>query len=161
SASLVALFVGTAAALAEAPDAVPARRVVILSGAEVMLPASQVLDGEIRQVLSESGLGPLEFYSEGMDAYRFHTQEFEGEFASFLLRKSGERQPALVFVLTDMALDFLIKYRAHLWPYSPVVFTNVDPKFFQGKTRPDWVTGIVDDQDFNETVDLARKLQPD
>jgi signal transduction histidine kinase len=152
-----------AAALASGPDpvSVPARRVLILSGAEVMLPAGQVVDSAIRQILSDSALGPLEFYSEGMDAYRFHTEQFESEFASFLQRKYGQRQPSLVFALTDLALEFLIRYRSQLWPDSPVVFTNVDPKYLQDKSRPEWATGIVDLEDFTGTANLARVLQPD
>jgi signal transduction histidine kinase len=135
-------------------------RVVILSGAEVMLPASQALDGAIRQVLTDSGLGPIEFYSEGLDAYRFRSEEYERELAPFLSRKYAEREPVLVFALTDMALDFLLRYRGALWPNASVVFTNVDPKFFAGRPRPPWVTGIADDEDFTATVDLARALQP-
>ena len=162
----VNVFIGLACAAAAfaagpEPDAVPARRVLILSGAEVMLPAGQVVDGAIRQVLSEGGLGPLEFYSEGIDAYRFHTEEFENELASFLQRKYGERKPALVFALTDLALDFLIRYRSQLWSDSPVVFTNVDPKYLQSPNRPEWATGIVDVEDFTGTANLARVLQPD
>jgi signal transduction histidine kinase len=162
-ASVVLLFVSSAAAFASGPelDSVSARRVLILSGAEVMLPAGQVVDGAIRQVLSESGLGPLEFYSEGMDAYRFHTEQFEDELAPFLQQKYRARKPALVFALSDLALDFLIRYRSQLWPDSPVVFTNVDPKYLQSQNRPEWATGIIDVEDFTGTASLARVLQPD
>jgi signal transduction histidine kinase len=135
-------------------------RVVILSGAEVMLPASQSLDGAIRQVLADSGLGPIEFYSEGLDAYRFHSEQYERELAPFLSRKYAEREPVLVFALTDTALDFLIRYRNSLWPDASVVFTNVDPAFFAGRPQPPWVTGIADDEDFTATIGLARALQP-
>lgn len=125
-----------------------------------MLPAGQLLDGAIRQVLTDAGLGPIEFYSEGLDSYRFRSEGYERELAPFLSRKYAERDPVLVFALTDMALDFLIRYRNDLWPHAAVVFTNVDAKFFDHRARPDWVAGIFDDEDFTETVDLARKLQP-
>lgn len=138
-----------------------ARRIIILSGAEVMLPAGQAVDGAIRKDLSASDLGPLEFYSEGLDSYRFHSEDYERELASFLRRKYGQRDPALVFALTDIALDFLLQHRGELWPNAPIVFTNVDPKYFENRIRPPWVSGIVDDEDFTETVDLARRLQPD
>ncbi len=137
-----------------------ARRIVILSGAEVMLPAGQALDGAIRKDLSAADLGPLEFYSEGLDSYRFRSEGYERELASFLRRKYEAKDPALVFALTDIALDFLLRYRDDLWPNSPIVFTNVDPKYFDGRSRPAWVTGIVDDEDFTQTVELARRLQP-
>ena len=146
-----------AAGVAEGPP----RRVVILSGAEVMLPAGQIVDGVIRRALGEAGLGPIEFYTEGLDAYRFRSEGYERELAPFLRRKYAERQPAVVFALTDMALDFLIRYRSELWSDSAVVFTMVDPKFFENRARPAWVTGFVDEDDFTETVGLARKLQPD
>src|SRR5262249_8312940 len=78
-----------------------------------------------------------------------------------LLSKYADRQPALVFALSDIALDFLVKYRAQLWPFSPVVFTNLSPDYFDTRRRPEWVTGIVDQEDFSPTVELALKLQPD
>jgi signal transduction histidine kinase len=159
SSALIPLFSATAISGAETPG--QPLRVVILSGAEVMLPAGQVVDGVIREALSDAGLGPIEFYTEGLDAYRFRSEEYESELAPFLRRKYAERQPALVFALTDMALDFLIRYRSELWPDSAVVFTMVDPKFFESRSRPAWVTGFVDEDDFTETVGLARKLQPD
>jgi signal transduction histidine kinase len=158
SSALVLLLSSVRAVRAETASA--PIRVVILSGAEVMLPAGQVADGAIREGLSNAGLGPIEFYSEGLDAYRFRSEEYEREIAPFLRRKYAERQPALVFALTDTALDFLIRYRGELWSDSAVVFTNVDPKYFENRPRPPWVAGIVDDEDFTATVDLARKLQP-
>jgi signal transduction histidine kinase len=138
-----------------------ARRILILSGAEVMLPAGQAIDAAIRKDLSAAGLGPLEFYSEGLDSYRFHSEAYERELATFLGRKYAEREPAVVFALTDIALDFLLRYHGELWPDSPIVFTNVDPRYFDARSRPPWVTGIVDDEDFTQTVALARRLQPD
>ncbi len=156
---LIALFGSflAAAALGEGT----ARRILILSGAEVMLPAGQAVDGAIRKDLSAASLGPLEFYSEGLDSYRFRSEGYERELASFLRRKYEAKQPALVFALTDIALDFLLRYRGELWPDAPIVFTNVDPKYFEARGRPSWVTGIVDDEDFTQTVALARRLQPD
>jgi len=159
AAAVLLLAVGSEG-LARADAPAKPLRVVILSGAEVMLPAGQVVDGVIRRVLGDAGLGPIEFYAEGLDAYRFRSEEYEPELAPFLRRKYAERPPALVFALTDMALDFLVRYRSELWPDSPVVFTMVDPTFFDRRPRPAWVTGILDDEDFTETADLARKLQP-
>jgi signal transduction histidine kinase len=157
----LAVLAFTTASSATAQVAEAPRRVVILSGAEVMLPAGQAQDAAIRQGLSEAGLGPLEFYSEGLDAYRFHTEAYEEELVPFLRKKYDAREPSLVFALTDIALDFLMRNRDRLWPNAPVVFTNVDSTYFDGRPRPDWTTGIFDDEDFTATADLARRLQPD
>ncbi|MGE5413488.1 MAG: ABC transporter substrate binding protein [Syntrophomonadaceae bacterium] len=138
-----------------------ARRVIILTGTDVMLPASQTEDGVIRRILSDANIGAIEFYSEGLDAYRFHTADYEREFAAFLSRKYREKEPDLVFALTDLALGFLTKSRNDLWPHAPVVFTSVDRNYFQDRSRPTWATGILDDDSVAETVALARRLQPD
>lgn len=159
--ALVGVFLllgfGTAAFAAEPP---PARRVLILTGAEVMLPANAVEDAAIRRVVSEGGAGPLEFYSEGLDAYRFQSEDYEPQFLTFLQQKYGKKEPALVFALTDMALQFLMRHREELWPDASVIFLNVDPKLFDGRSIPPWATGIFDEEDFTGTVNLARRLQP-
>jgi signal transduction histidine kinase len=136
-------------------------RVVILSGTEVMLPASQVEDAAIRRTLTDAGLGPIEFYSEGMDAYRFRGEDFEPELVPFLQHKYGEKEPDLVFAITGIALTFLERYRELLWPNSPVVFTNVDQAYFDDRKRPSWATGVLDNDSVDGTVALARTLQPD
>jgi len=159
SSALLLLFSATGSSAAETSG--QPLRVVILSGTEVMLPASQVEDATIRQVLTEAGLGPIEFYSEGMDAYRFRSEDFEPQLVPFLQHKYGEKEPDLVFALTGIALTFLEKYRDQLWPNSPVVFTNVDQDYFQTRKRPPWATGVLDDDSVDGTVALARRLQPD
>ena len=135
------------------------RRVVILSDTEVVHPANHLQDLTIRKTLSEAGLGPIEFYSEGLDAYRFHSADFESEFAPFLIRKYRGREPSLVFVLGEIPLMFLIRNREHLWPNAPVVFTQVESKFLETVPRPAWATGIIDDEEFVETARLALRLQ--
>ena len=137
-----------------------ARRVVILTGTEVMLPASQVEDGVIRQILSGAPAGPIEFYSEGLDAYRFDTAEYEREFAAFLSRKYRDKEPDLIFALSDPALEFLTRNRGELWPHAPVVFTSVDRNYFQDRPRPSWATGILDYDSIGRTIALGRQLQP-
>jgi len=143
-----------------AEDSPRARRVVILTGAEVMLPASQVADAEIRRVLSESDAGPFEIHSEGLDAFRFRAEGYDGEFAAFLARKYGETEPALVIAFTELALDFLARHRDRLWPHAPVIFIAVEPSYFASHPRPDWVTGLLNDDDMTETLELARSLVP-
>jgi signal transduction histidine kinase len=153
------LFSAVRADCAEAP-AKPIR-IVILSGTEVMLPANQVEDSTIRRALTDAGLGPIEFYSEGMDAYRFRTEEFEPELMPFLRSKYQEKEPDLVFALSEIALSFLERYRDRLWPHAPVVFTGVDQAYFDDHVRPFWATGLLDDDSVTGTVELARRLQPD
>lgn len=155
---LAVVCVGLLASSAAAAQG--ARRIVILSGTEVMLPASQAADAEIRRVLSESDAGPFEVHSEGMDAFRFRSEGYDDELAAFLERKYGEKEPDLVFAFTEIAVDFLARHRHRLWPHAPVVFIAVEPSYFASHPRPDWITGVLSDDDMSETLALARRLLP-
>jgi signal transduction histidine kinase len=128
---------------------------------EVMLAASQSMDGAIRKHLAEANLGPFDFYTEGIDAYRFHSEEYERELASFLASKYRDRKPVLIFALTEIALDFILRSRDRLWPDVPVVATSVDPKYLENWNRPPLVAAIGQDEDFTDTALLVRALQPD
>jgi signal transduction histidine kinase len=128
---------------------------------EVMLAATQSMDGAIRKHLAEANLGPFDFYTEGIDAYRFHSEEYERELASFLASKYRDRKPVLIFALTEIALDFILRNRDRLWPDVPVVATSVDPKYLESWNRPPWVAAIGQSEDFTDTALLVRALQPD
>ena len=158
--SIALLLLGSIALGVGSEASTHQRRVIILTGTEVMLPVSQIEDAVIRQMLSKADLGPIEFYSEGMDSYRFHSEDFEAQLVAFLERKYAETKPDLVFALEDTALGFLVRNRQRLWPDAPVVFTNVDQAYFQTRSRPSWATGVLYDDSVTETVDLARRLQP-
>ena len=160
SSTILALVAASAAAAADSPPP-PARRVVILTGTEVMLPASQVADAEIRRVLTASDAGPFEIHSEGLDAFRFHSEGYGDEYAAFLERKYAEKEPELVFAFTELAVDFLARHRDRLWPHAAVVFIAVEPSYFEHRVRPSWVTGVFSDDDMTETLELARRLLPD
>ena len=139
----------------------PPRRVVILSGTDVMLPASLIQDSIVRQVLSPpGGTEAIEFYSEALDAFRLPSEEYEPELVSFLERKYRKRPPDLVIAITELSLRFLERYRDKLWPQTPVVFSSVNRFSFEKHPVTPWATGILEDVDPEGTIRLARILQP-
>ncbi len=158
--SLSLWVLGLAAAPASAAPAPEARRVVILTGTDVMHPASLVEDGTIRSVLSSAGIGSIEFHSEGLDAYRFRSADYEQELIAFLQRKYRERRPDVVFALGELATSFLLNERDRIWPGAPVVFTSVAEEHLRGRDLPSWTTGFLEHSDAAGTVRLAQRLQP-
>src|SRR5215831_6922268 len=139
----------------------PPRRVVILSGTDVMLPASLIQDSIVRQVLSPpGGTEAIEFYSEALDAFRLPSEEYEPELVSFLERKYRKRPPDLVIAITELSLRFLERYRDKLWPQTPVVFSSVNRFSFEKHPVTPWATGSLEDVDPEGTIRLARILQP-
>src|SRR5262245_28040654 len=88
------------------------RRVVILTGTDVMLPASLVQDRIIRDTFARSLTDePVEFYSEAVDAFRLPSEEYEPELVAFFERKFAKRPPDLVVAISEGALAFLEKHR--------------------------------------------------
>jgi signal transduction histidine kinase len=150
---------GTTPAVAADPVEVP-RRVVILSGTDVMLPASLVEDGIVRTTLSNTEGLSVELYSEGLDAFRFRSEEYESELVAFFRRKYGERSPDVVVALSDAALAFLIRHRTRLWPEAPVVFSSVERDFLDRQPLPPWATGVLEEMDVAGTIALAERLRP-
>ncbi len=155
----VLIAIGVAAAAFAGGRAGP-RRVVILSGTDVMLPASLVEDGIIRTTLARAIEGPIEFYSEGLDAFRFRSEEYEPQLVSFFQDKYRGREPDVVIALSEPALTFLMNHRSRLWAGSSVVFSSVRREFFDGQSPPAWATGVYEYADVAGTIELAGRLQP-
>src|SRR5262245_981752 len=138
------------------------RRVVILSGTDVMLPASLVQDRIIRETFARSLTDePVEFYSEAVDAFRLPSEEYEPELVAFFERKFAKRPPDLIVATSEGSLGSLEKHRERLWKETPVVFSSVNPFYLRGRKPPLWSTGIMEDVDVEGTVRLAQSLQPE
>jgi len=134
--------------------------VIILSGTDIMLPASLVLDGAIRQALARPEVGQIEIFSEALDAFRFRGGDFEPQLVDFFERKYRDRAPSVVVALSEVALGFVMRHRDRLWPEAPVVFSSVPPEFMAGIPVPAWSTGIYEGVDAAETLGFIARLQP-
>ena len=69
--------------------------------------------------------------------------------------------PSVVVALSEVALGFVIRHRARLWPESPVVFSSVAPDSMAEVHVPAWSTGIYEGVDAAGTLDLIARLQPE
>ena len=67
----------------------------------------------------------------------------------------------LIFVVSRLAFNFVIKNGDALFPGTPVVFTSVNIRNIQGLSLKSNVTGIAVKRDIRNTLDVALRLQPD
>jgi signal transduction histidine kinase len=106
----------------------------------------------------EAGLGqPLDFYSEHIDAARFNDPSYATAFRDFLRVKYLGKRFDLVIGIQDVATAFIDRFRAELFPETPVVFyVNAPP----ARRLPD-ATGVVTPFEVASTLELAIALQPD
>jgi len=63
-------------------------------------------------------------------------------------------------VVSNITLQFVLDHRDELFPGVPIVFTGVDHREVEGKEMPSDVTGLWMAWDYQQTLELALRLQP-
>jgi PAS domain S-box-containing protein len=106
--------------------------------------------------------GPVDFHT----SYLTHSQDpdrekhHEESLAETMRREYAGIKLDLVIAVAPPALLFSIEYRDKIFPGTPIVFTQVGTRQFQGKSWPG-VTGLTVPVGIGETIDLALRLHPD
>jgi signal transduction histidine kinase len=108
-------------------------------------------------LLLDNGLNRrLDYHAEYLDAGRFADPAYPEAFRDFLRLKYQGLEFDLIVAMQDVAVQFLRRHRADLFPGTPVVYLARNPV---SPSLPN-STGIVADIDFASTVTLARALHP-
>jgi PAS domain S-box-containing protein len=135
--------------------------VLIIHSNESVLPATVIVDENIRKGMRSDAPYRLEFFSEFMDAARFPRPEQEARIEVFLREKYAPLPIDLVITTGPQALDFLMRRRASLFPQAPVLFSGVSDDAPVLQNLPSGVSGVVSRLDPVQTLELALRLQPD
>src|SRR5262245_65397601 len=86
------------------------RRVVILSGTDVMLPASLIQDRIIRETFARSLTDePVEFYSEAVDAFRLPSEEYAPELVACFEGKFWRGARDIRCAISEVASGLLVE----------------------------------------------------
>ena len=132
------------------------RKVLVLYSTGRDAAISVTGERELPRILDNALTRRLDYHSEYIDAGRFPDPSYEAGFSDFLRVKYAGLRFDLVFAILDVSIQFLEKYRAELFPDTPVVFfarTRVAPELPNS-------TGLIGEVDFARTVTLARSLHP-
>ena len=132
------------------------RKVLVLYSTGRDAAIAQASERELPRRLDEGLDRHLDFHSEYIDAGRFTDQAYQAGVRDFLRLKYAELRFDLVIGILDVSIQFLEKYRAELFPDTPIVFfarTYVTPKLPNS-------TGLTGEVNFAETVTLARAIHP-
>jgi signal transduction histidine kinase len=136
-------------------------RVLVLYWDNKDFPGNVKFDESFKAALQQSPYSrKLEYYPEYMETTRFpgKRQDF---FRDYLVKKYEGRSIDLVVASADLPLNFLLQYRADLFPNAPIVFlaTSLPPGKEILSSGPG-MTGIIHQSTYRETLDLALKLHP-
>ncbi|HEY8245535.1 MAG TPA: ATP-binding protein [Casimicrobiaceae bacterium] len=125
------------------------------------MPAAASRAQALRRALTAHSPRIVDVTMESLDATRYGTPELEGAFLELMKAKYTGVQVDAIVAIGSFGLDFALKYRAELWSDAPIVYQvmSSDPPF--GEPHPPRVTGILAYPEADESLALARRLQPD
>jgi signal transduction histidine kinase len=92
---------------------------------------------------------------------RFPDDRHQQKLMDYLQVKYADRRIDLIFVVSPLALNFLIQHGEKLFRGIPAVFTPVDVRRIHKLFLTPNITGIAIKHDIRDTIDLALQLQPD
>ena len=113
-----------------------------------------------RSALNTGSTAPISVYAEHLDRSRFGGPQHD-ELARMYLRDKFSKTPIGVVVAQGAgALEFLIRWRAELWPRAPIVFAGVDEATVARLPLPVDATGVTYRLAFRDAITSARILVP-
>ena len=126
-----------------------------------LTPAIVAVDTAIRSTIEPRSPVPVTFYTEYLDLNLFDGDVPQPELRALLRRKYATRPIDLIMAGGSRSLRVALHNRKDLFSSAPVVFVSVDPKAAADLRLDADVTGTWLHMGWTETLDLARRLQPD
>lgn len=102
----------------------------------------------------------IEYYPEYLETNRFPGERQLAIMHAFLREKYRDQTIDVLVANSDTGLDFFLKYRRDLFPSSPIVFVATRNPLTEQHANGPGVTGIINLNPYNETIDLALRLHP-
>ncbi len=158
--SLACLFMSPGLPVARAAEPTSPRAVLVLYWYGKDFPSNVAFEQSFQAALSSAPAGSVEYYAEYLESNRFQGEKQSLLLRNYLRQKYSDRKIDVVIAVSSPALNFLLKYRNDLFPRAPIVFNTISrPELSDEAARPG-VTGVVVDNVFRNTLDVALKLHP-
>src|SRR5262245_20206638 len=143
------------------PTQPPGRRVLLLFTEPRLTPALIKVDAALRGTIESQSPVPVSVYTEYLDTNMFDGEVPLAELRELLRRKYATRPPDVILAAGSRALRIALHNRAALFSSAAVVFIAVDPVAAADLQLDADVTGTWLHLGWGETLDLARRLQPE
>jgi hypothetical protein len=136
-------------------------RVLLLYSEPRLTPAIVQVDTVLRSTLEAQSPRPVFFHTEYLDLTLFEGVVPAAELRGLLRRKYAARPIDVIVAAGSRSLRIALHNRADLFGGAPVVFTAVDPSAAADLRLEGDVTGTWLHLGWSETLEVARRLQPD
>jgi len=140
--------------------AAPPKRILALYWYDRAFPGDVAFDRSFQAVLQSAPAGSIEAYTEYVNSNRFPGEHQSEVLHDYLRKKYAGRPIDVVVAVSDVSLEFLLKYRDDLFPHTPIVFVAVKRPATNEPASGPGLTGIVQGGGYKETLDLALRLHP-
>jgi len=134
------------------------KRILVLYWYNKDFSSNVIFDRSFQVSLKSAPAGSLEYYTEYVESDRFPGENQYEALHDYLRQKYANRPIDVVVAVSDVPLEFLLKYRDNLFTQTPIVFTAV--KRPTNETSGPGITGIVLGSGYKRTLDLALRLHP-
>lgn len=161
AALLVVCVLGLLPTTLYARQSAPTKRVLVIYWDTKDIPPNVSFDQSFQEALHSDPALKVEYYAEYLDTTRFPGENQEAFLYNYLRQKYAGHDIDVVVASPDPSLDFLLKYRADLFPNCPVVAVTISRPPSESISAGPGLTGIVRASTHRKTLDLALKLHPD
>src|SRR5262245_948241 len=152
----ICVWAGAAAAAERSP-----KRIVLISWYGRESTPNAVMDDALRRAVRSAPRRSLEYYAEYLEDSRFPGEDQSRVLRDYLVRKYASRPVDVVVAQTQPVLSFLLKYRAEIFPDAAIVYNTFSRPVFDDPEIARNATGVIGDNVFRKTLDLALGLHPD
>ena len=143
-----------------AASAPSVRRVLALYWYPSDHPVSVTFDRQFQTVLKGQSAVTIERYAEYFESMRFPGDAQARIMRDYLRQKYADRKIDVIMAWGSVPLEFLLKYRADLFPDAPIVFYVGTLESAKGYEL-DGLTGITNPDAYTRTLELVLNLHPD
>jgi PAS domain S-box-containing protein len=159
TAAFVALLLFCAPA--QAQQQASAKGVLLLHWYNKEYEGGVIFDKYLQAEVRAAEVGKVEFYFEYLESNRFAGEAHAVALRDYLRQKYADRSIDVVVAVTDVPLDFLLKYRNDLFTNIPIVFIAAKRPAPEQLVAGPGMTGIFPVSTHRETLALALRLHPD
>jgi len=136
------------------------RSMLVLEQSDGMGPLYVSIFAGLRSVVNAGATGPIPLYVEHLDLSRFGCAAYEAGLERHFREKYADRPIGVIVALGAGALEYALRWRASLWPETPIVFGLADPATVETLNLPADVTGHTSRLALADMVAAAKIVVP-
>jgi signal transduction histidine kinase len=135
------------------------RTVLAIYWSSESFPGTHALDAVIQQAI-RTGSERIDYFAEYLESDRFPEQPATEALRDYIREKYRHRKIDVVIAITDVALQFVLRYRAELFPDAPIVASTVSAPDTSIRRSGRGVACVIYGTGLSETLRVVLKLHP-